>query len=118
MVTVDRVSLVTLARGAAIERFDDELERVIQNVLDPNAGDGARRITLEVAIKPAADRSTASVYVSCHTKLAPPRPTQTMFYLGRGKDGAFAYEHNPNQLSLVLNEPKVVNPKEKEREEA
>ncbi len=40
------VSLSTLGRGAAIERFDDEFKRVLENILDPNTADGPRALSL------------------------------------------------------------------------
>jgi hypothetical protein len=100
-----RVSLANLARGGAIERFDDELMRVLDNVLDPNAGDGPREVLLRVRIKPSEDKRTATVHVLASSKLAAPKAVPTMIYLGRGATGAVAFEHNPDQLKLILSKP-------------
>lgn len=41
------VSLENIGRGAALERFDVELQKVLENVLDPNTKPTAtRKVTL------------------------------------------------------------------------
>lgn len=97
-----KVSLSTLARGAAIERFDDELQRVLNNIIDPNTTEGAREITLKVKIKPDADRVTGSVQVVCQSKVCPSRPCSTLIYIGKERGKGVAFEHNPEQLQMDL----------------
>lgn len=107
----DVVSLLNLGRGAAIERFDDELQRVLNNIVDPNTTEQVREVNLKVKIKPNGDRDFCTVDVLCSSKLAPSEPFQTRMFVGRTNKGAVATEHNPQQLQLEMdqaNKPSVV----------
>lgn len=69
------VTLVNLNNGAAVELFDLELRRVIENIEDENVKpDAVREITLKVTIKPNEDRDLAAVAISCKSKLAATKP--------------------------------------------
>ena len=98
----DRVSLANLARGAALERFDDELQRVLNNIADPNTADGARELKLTVKIKPDASRGTGKVEIICSSKTQPAKPCATMIFIGQEGKQAVAFEHNPDQLKLPV----------------
>lgn len=106
----DKTSLERLAQGAAIERFNDELQRTLNNIVDPNTADGVREINLKVRIKPDENRKTAEVSVSCSSKLQHARGVKTRFYIGKDRGLGVAFEHNPNQMQLELdkNTPKPV----------
>jgi hypothetical protein len=102
----EQVSLGNLARGAAIERFQDELKKALENILDPNTGMKDREIILRVKLKPASDdRKTVKVQVFCASKLAPPAEVPTLIFLGRSVAGAVAFEHNPDQMQLPITKP-------------
>lgn len=59
----ERLSLVNILGGAAIEKFDHCLNsEVLPNVSDINTSKKARKITLEVAIAPADDARTLFVF--------------------------------------------------------
>lgn len=91
------VSLATLANGAAIERFDHELQRVLENIADFNTDAKAvREVNLKVKIKPTDDRSFSVVDIIASSKIAPIKPETTSFYL----DGERATEFNPKQEKL------------------
>lgn len=97
----ERVTLANLGRGAAAERFDDELKRVIENIMDPNTEATAKRmVVLKIKIKPDKDRAYAEVKIDCSAQLAPFSEFKTGMFIGRGRDGAKAFEQNPNQASL------------------
>jgi hypothetical protein len=96
----DRTSLLNLGRGSAIERFDDELARVVDNILDVNTTDAARTITLTVTFKPAKDRGRCDVGVKIASKLAPAEPFETVIFVGRDGRGPIAVEHNPDQMKM------------------
>jgi hypothetical protein len=95
-------SLATLARGGAIERFDDELRRVLENILDPNTGSGKRSVTLTVTIKPADDKRSADVSVECKSKLQGAAAVATMIFIGQVQGKAAAMEHNPEQMAMAF----------------
>lgn len=101
----DLVSLANLGRGGAIERFDDEFARALDNVLDVNTGESARTITLKVKLKPNKDRSFCMVDVSCSASLASASPFQTQIFVGKDRGKSIATEHNPEQLKLPITEP-------------
>jgi len=96
-----KLSLANLGGGAAIERFDDELQRVLDNIADPNTIETApREVTLKVKIKPK-ERSYAKLDIVCSSKLATAEPYSTNAYIGADIKGrAEAYEHNPEQMRL------------------
>ena len=107
MTEAENVSLQNLARGAVVERFDDALRSVLDNIMDPNTGLTARTITLKVKIKPDQNRDFGGVSVDCDTKLAPPTPLGTKIFIGRDKTGPVATELDPKQPGL----PGVAEPK-------
>jgi len=101
----DLVSLANLGRGGAIERFDDEFQRALENILDPNTGESARTVTLKVKLKPNADRTWCDVGVSCSATLASAKPFTTQVFVGKQRGKAIASEYNPEQLKLPVEDP-------------
>ncbi len=111
------VALDSIYGGAAIERFKDALDDVIQNILDPNVESGkTREIHLVFRFKPDANNSSKVMYdFQCKTKLAHPQPLGTVMWVGQ-KDGEIAgYEQDITQQELPFNDEekqpdfKVVN---------
>jgi len=73
-----------LARGAAMEQFEAELDKVLANVLDPNTDyKKERKVTLSIGIKPN-DEERESVTVTCTAKstLVSFTPIKTQAYVG------------------------------------
>lgn len=57
-----RDSIMSMARGAFEERVDYEMDKVIQNILDPNTKATAKRkITLTIELTPDDERRTIGV---------------------------------------------------------
>lgn len=106
----DTVSLATLLRGGAIERFDDELQRVLENILDPNTDDGKRSVTLTVTLDPSENRQSASVDVKCSSKVQGARPVDTTIFFAQRHGRAVAVEHNPDQLAMAFAQQTPVVP--------
>lgn len=100
---LEAVSLATLGRGSAIERFDDELKRVLENIMDPNTADGVREITVKVRIEPNEERNNAAVGIFVTSKVQGPKAVPTIIYMGKDRGAAVAFEYNPEQLQLGLN---------------
>lgn len=66
-----RDSIMSMARGAFEERVDYEMDKVIQNILDPNTKATAKRkITLTIELTPDDERRTIGVSVSPLTATA------------------------------------------------
>jgi len=95
------VDLVTLAGGAAVERFNRELQRVLDNIQDPNTlARQKRAVTLTVTFMPDVDRRKADIDIDVKPTLATDRTTDTTVWFGK-KDGKnVAAEANPNQGTL------------------
>jgi hypothetical protein len=95
------VTLFTLANGAAAELFDEELTKVVQNILDPNTeADTVREISLKVRIVPDDTRRMASVSVQVVSKIGPIIGAATQFFFGKRAGQCFAVEANPSQGQL------------------
>lgn len=93
-------SLANLGHGAAIERFDDEMERALQNIMDINTTEDVREVRLIVKLKPNEERTACAVAVACTSKLAPGRPFGTTLFPTMDGEKAVAIEHNPQQMQL------------------
>lgn len=101
------VSLETLGRGspgevsAAIQLFNLEWQKVLDNCLDPNTDTKPKRsVTLKVTIVPDDDRELCKIEISATSKLASIRPHPTQVFLGRDRGRAVAVEHDPKQLNV------------------
>ena len=98
MITNDEpITLTTLGGGAAVEKFDDAFQRVLDNIVDPNTKpDAVREIILKVKIKPDENRNVGHVIISCDPKLAPESVFRTTCAIGsvNGKGVAREYVHN------------------------
>ena len=96
-----QLSLENLGKGACIEKFNIELEKVIENILDPNTDCKARAITLKVVIKPTEKNKTVTdVAVHCTSKLSSPVEFATHLYVGTQRGAMVAFEHNPDQMTF------------------
>ena len=104
--SVDKsVSLATLGDGAAVELFNTELQRVLDNVVDENTqATVVREVTLKIKIKPQEDRDYGDVQIQCTSKLAPIAPFPTHFFIGKHKGRGVATEHNPKQMKVFDDE--------------
>jgi hypothetical protein len=95
------VTLYNLVGGAVAEHFDEELSRVVSNILDPNTDpEAVREINLKLRIKPGNDRRIGAVSIQVTSKTGPIQGLGTMFYFGKHGGRCFAVENNPNQPSL------------------
>lgn len=95
------IMLTALAGGALEERWQVELERVQENIADPNTDAKQKRvITMTVEITPNSDRNLGDVTVSVTSKLSASKKVATLFYFGRTAAGLVAQEHNPHQMTF------------------
>lgn len=98
---MELVSLESMARGAPIEMFNDELEKVIRNIVDVNTdAEKARVITLTVKLTPTADRKFAGVEIQAASKLAPMKAVGTGFYVGLRAGQPVAKEYDDRQMRI------------------
>lgn len=96
------VSLETIAGGAAVERFNDELAKVVENILDPNTkAEQKRKIVMTFEFTPTATRGFGTCNVIAEAKLAAPVPVGTGLYFGLdGKGYPIVTEQAQNQPNL------------------
>ena len=88
MSTMQKVSFETLGQGAAIERADLELQRVLKNIQDPNTSyKVCREICIKVKIRPSEDRGAGQVEIQATSKLAPVTEHVTQVYIGKDMSG-------------------------------
>lgn len=90
----EKVSIATLASGAVEERFEDELQNILKNIMDPNTEwKPKRKINLTVVFEPTEDRDFSRVTFNVKSVLAPQKAVATALYIGKdGKGRAVAAE--------------------------
>lgn len=95
------VSLETIGRGAGVETFNHEFERVLENIRDVNTDPETKReVTLKVTLKPSEDRQAVAVTIAASSKLAPVKAVGTVIYVGRRDGQTVATEYDPQQRSI------------------
>ena len=99
---MQELDLATLGGGAAIERFQDELERVVANILDPNTeATKVRKITLTVSLKPHESREFAQAALRVTSSLAPAKDVGELAFFGRMRTGEIvATRRDPRQMEI------------------
>ena len=106
------VNFATINDGALIEAFEIELAKVLANIADLNTpATATRSLTLQLVLKPHADRVVIVSEVSCNSKLAPIEKHEAKIFLGKSTEGdLIAFDADPRQMSL-WNSPKKQEPK-------
>lgn len=104
-----------LMDGALTERFNYEMERVLQNVFDPNTNPKAKRqIQIVIDITPNERRDAAEFKVDVKSKVAPPIAVAQTVMLYQDDDGNVTATELTGQLPGQVdmdgnvNIPKVV----------
>ena len=90
---MQKLDLNTVGGGAALEKFDAELAKVITNIRDPNTDPKAKReIVLKFVFSPDVDRESAAVVIGSSCKLASDAPHGTKMFITNeaGQDVALA----------------------------
>ena len=93
---MSKVNLETFAGGALQEKFDDAMDKVLVNMMDPNTPwKNKRKIFVEITFEQDEDRSDTAVNVAVIAKLAPVKPIGTRMAIGKNlKTGeVFAEEY-------------------------
>jgi hypothetical protein len=108
-VDINPIRLDTLANGAAAELFEEELQRVLRNIKDPNTDPKAKRkITLTFEIAPTESRDVGDVHIIASSKIAAFKRVQTVIHMGHHGGRLVAVESNPKQLLLDAAPPAPV----------
>lgn len=82
------VTIGNLSAGAALERADLELSKVLKNIMDPNtSAKASREVNIKIKIKPTEDRLAGEVSIQAVSKLAPVTEHVTQVYIGQDVTG-------------------------------
>ena len=81
---MSKVNLEEFAGGALQEKFDDAMDKVLANLMDPNTPwKNKRKISVEITFEQNEERDDTSVNVSVVSRLAPVKPIATRMSIGR-----------------------------------
>lgn len=95
------LTLESVAGGAAVELFDREFRKVLDNILDPNTDPtAARSVKIEIKIKPTEDRESGTVSVVVGSKLATAKPVAAQIFMGMHNGKPTAVMYDPRQPGL------------------
>lgn len=99
-----RDSIMSMARGAFEECVDYEMDKVIQNILDPNTKATAKRkITLTIELTPDDERRTIGVSVTAKSTLAATNPVATALYVTSDGNGELVVAEMVPQVPGQMN---------------
>jgi hypothetical protein len=98
----EKLTLATICGGAVQEKVDRALERVAENILDPNTDPRKKRsITLKITFKPdESDNEDVEVDADVHYTLAPEVGVQTRFFVNKDlhTDRISVMEHKKGEI--------------------
>jgi hypothetical protein len=99
------------AGGALIGQLNQEIEKVVQNIYDPNTdAKKARKLALTLTFKPTEDRSLASVSIQTKSTLQPVIPVSTNIMIDRDMDTGMVVAAElrnklPGQMEISTDNP-------------
>ncbi|MBQ3326535.1 MAG: hypothetical protein IJG86_01955 [Clostridia bacterium] len=92
-------SLSELMDGGVEERFNFEMDKIWQNVQDPNTDPKAKReINIKITVRPNERRDSADFDVSVIPKLAPFKPLSKTVTLQFNGDGSVVATERTEQI--------------------
>lgn len=107
------VSLETLGGGAVMEKFEEALKEVLENIDDPNTSpEAAREINIKLKIKPNKNfpRELGEYSVQVTTKTAPTKDFGGVLYFATDGGEFVATEKDQKQTNLFeLNKKEEAN---------
>jgi hypothetical protein len=87
-IMVEKINLDTIAGGAVAERFNKELQLVLNNIADPNTdAKKKRKLQLTVTFAPDEKRSLAGLSILAKKTLVPAKEIETQLVIGQDRDG-------------------------------
>lgn len=77
-------NLSTMSNGGVQEKFEQELKKITENILDPNTEAKKKRtVTITLTYQPNENRDAVSVYSEIKSKLVPQDGVSTTLLVGR-----------------------------------
>jgi len=81
-------SILDMARGAFKEAVDLEIQKILDNILDPNCKASAKRtVTVQLELVPSEARDAVTIDVGVQSKLVPIAKQRTQLYMVPDGDG-------------------------------
>lgn len=82
------IDLSDFAGGAVTERFNQELQKALENIADPNTDPKkARTVTVKVTLKADENRNIADVDITTSSSLVAAKPVLTKIIMDRDTKG-------------------------------
>lgn len=104
---MDKIKIASLARGALEERAAEELQKVLENIADPNTDwKKVRKVTIELALKPMdEERDRIALAIKTKSSVQPYKPISTQLFMGiDGRGNVIAEEYSkgaiPGQVEI------------------
>lgn len=96
------INIGNINEGAALDLFDLELRKVLENVADlSTVATATRTITLKFDFKPESDRCKVHCELTAKTSLAPVEKNVNKMFVAKTEDGALvALDADPRQMPL------------------
>lgn len=96
------INIGNINDGAAIDAFDLEMRKVMENIADlSTVATATRAITLTVEFKPESDRCKVHTEFSIKSKFAPIEKHVSKIFIARTGEGALvALDADPRQMQL------------------
>lgn len=109
----NQFDLSSLAGGAVAEQINMEIQKVYDNIDDPNTDkEKERKLTIEVKFKPKKNEpDVIDVSVISKSKLQPIKAIATRMLIGKGKDGkviANEWDKGAFKNQLILDDGRTV----------
>lgn len=110
--SIEKLSASSIAGGAVIESLDYEVQRALDNIIDPNTpAKGARTVTLTIKIMPEEGRDEAKITFVAKSTLQPAAAVETRLFIHDQKGVAVASEYvkpePQKQAALPANVSKI-----------
>jgi hypothetical protein len=97
----EQLTIEGIKNGAALEALNHEIQKVMDNIVDPNADpDKQRSVTLTVTFKPKKNQNILGITAQAKSTLAPDRAIETAATVGRQGNKGYAAEIPTGQAEL------------------
>ncbi len=95
----EELKLENLGEGVADALFQIEMQKVVDNIKDPNIEpEAVRKITMEVTFRPTKNRMMGGMTIAVTSKLGNRSPHEGMAHFAKDQTGRnVIVEENPNQ---------------------
>ncbi len=105
--------LSTFAGGELQEKVNQNIEKVLENIADPNTSEEAKRtVTVTISFKPTKEEDMLDVGVECKCSLSPIKGTTTKIIFGKNKAGkveSAEYRREPMANQMAMKEAETLS---------